>query len=50
MLRAWRLGRLKLADEDEARGRVLALQEIDELTLESIRQFYGIVPEDQAGG
>ena len=36
----WRGGMLQLVDEKEARGRLLACQDIVELNHESIRSFY----------
>lgn len=36
----WEGGTLKLADEQERRGRVLACSEMAELPFEAIRQFY----------
>lgn len=45
----WRVGSLKLVDEQEIRGRVVACTEMAELSFESIRSFYeGEKVEDEA--
>ena len=41
VLTRWRSGSLRLGDEQEARGRVLALAEVAALDVAAIRQFYG---------
>lgn len=42
MLGRWQAGTLKLTDEQEARGRILAIKEVAELPIEAVRAFYGI--------
>lgn len=40
MVEQWRNGALKLTDEQERRGRVLAYRDINELAFASIENFY----------
>ena len=40
LLRGWQTGSLRLVDEQEARGRWLAIEDILNLEWESIRAFY----------
>lgn len=42
MLLRWRKGQADLSSEHEARGRVLACEEIEGMSLHGIRLFYGL--------
>lgn len=42
MLVRWEGGALKLVEEQEARGRILACREVASLGLQPIRDFYGV--------
>ena len=42
MLLRWRKGQAELSTEHEARGRVLACEEVEGLSLQGIRLFYGL--------
>jgi hypothetical protein len=44
MTRAWLAGHANLATENEARGRIVALDEMSTVSLHSIRSFYGAEP------
>jgi hypothetical protein len=45
MLERWMGASLKLVDEQEARGRVLESEDIEAMSLATIRGFYGIEGE-----
>ena len=47
MIHDWRVGHVKLSDETEARGRVLAFSEITTLEWKSVQAFYDIEPEPE---
>ena len=42
MLGRWKAGQCRLSDEMEARGRVMELQEVADLSLDAMRTFYGV--------
>lgn len=49
MLGRWLGGVLKLADEDEARGRVLMIDEILDISHRSLCDFYGVALKADEG-
>ena len=42
LMNRWLGGSLNLTDENEARGRILMVAEIENLSLASLRRFYGV--------
>lgn len=48
VLTTWEAGTLKPTEEQELRGRVQAIDELQELTLSDMKRFYGIEPEQPA--
>ena len=44
LLASWRAGKLTLSAEGEARGRVLACEEMRENRLDDVRALYGLGP------
>ena len=50
LINQWEAGALKLTDEQEGRGRALALREIKDLEFEHIATFYGIQKEEKDNG
>ena len=48
LLASWRAGKLVLSTEGEARGRILACEEMRETHLDHVRHFYGMPPAARA--
>lgn len=47
VLNAWTSGQLSLNAEQEARGHLLASHMVEGLTLDHVREFYGVTPEPE---
>lgn len=47
LLDRWEAGNLKLVEEQELRGRILAYTELHELTLSGMKAFYGLEPTEE---
>lgn len=49
VVKEWRDGAKDLTREQEIRGRILAATEAADVTLESIRKFYGVEEQQDEG-